>query len=548
MNTPTPTNSPAGLPDAEILARWAGEFLRIAPGQEPAGSHPPVSLAAGSTPAREPSALAQTVPFSLPLPRLGQFSAALDSPLAATGLVRDMPAALAPATHTPAPSLAAEAPDRSLTGAPAFYFLDFAPTTTFAYERGSTRDTSPALDVRGLRRDFPILQERVNGKPLIWFDNAATTQKPQVVIDRLAHFYAHENSNIHRAAHTLAARATDAYENARETVQRFIGAADPSEIVFVRGTTEGINLIAQSWGDANIEAGDEILVSHLEHHANIVPWQQLAQRKGAHLRVIPVDDTGQLQLDALPGLLNDKTQLVAVTQVSNALGTVTPIPEIVAAAHAVGARVLVDGAQSVAHLAVNVRATDIDFFVFSGHKIYGPTGIGAVYAKREILEKMPPWQGGGNMIRDVTFEHTVYQGPPARFEAGTGNIADAAGLASALEYVERIGLSAIAAYEHHLLDYARSRLTAIRGVRLIGTSAEKASVASFVLDGYSTEEVGRALNDEGIAVRTGHHCAQPILRRFGLEATVRPSFAFYNTTEEIDCLLAVVRRLAARRA
>jgi cysteine desulfurase/selenocysteine lyase len=405
----------------------------------------------------------------------------------------------------------------------------------------------PPFDVNAVRRDFPILAERVNGKPLIWFDNAATTHKPQAVIDRLAYFYAHENSNIHRAAHELAARATDAYESARKTVQRFIGAGSVDEIIFVRGATEAINLVAKSWGAKHIGAGDEIIVSHLEHHANIVPWQQLASEKGATIRVIPVDDTGQVLLEEYRKLLNDKTKLVAVTQVSNALGTVVPVKEIVELAHRAGACALVDGAQSVSHLRVNVQALDADFFVFSGHKIFGPTGIGVVYGKKARLEDMPPWQGGGNMIQDVTFERTVFQPPPNKFEAGTGNIADAVGLGAALDYVDRIGLENIARYEHDLLVYAMHGLQRIPGVRLVGTAADKASVASFVLAGYSTEEVGQALNEEGVAVRSGHHCAQPILRRFGLETTVRPSFAFYNTCEEIDVMLKVVRRLAGSR-
>ena len=400
------------------------------------------------------------------------------------------------------------------------------------------------FDVHAVRRDFPILSERVNGRPLVWFDNAATTQKPQAVIDRLTYFYEHENSNIHRAAHELAARATDAYEGARETVRRFLGARFTDEIVFVRGSTEAINLVAKSWGAQNIGAGDEIILSHLEHHANIVPWQQLAAEKGAKLRVIPVDDSGQVLLDAYQQLLNPRTKMVAVTQVSNALGTVVPVHEIVARAHQAGACVLIDGAQSVSHMRVDMQSLDADFFVFSGHKIFGPTGIGVLYGKRAVLEKMPPWQGGGNMIVDVTFEKTVFQGPPGRFEAGTGNIADAVGLGAALEYVERIGIEAIGAYEHALLEYATRNMEPIPGVRLIGTAQEKASVLSFVMEGKETEEVGQALNAEGIAVRTGHHCAQPILRRFGLETTVRPSLAFYNTCEEVDRMVAVVRQLA----
>jgi cysteine desulfurase/selenocysteine lyase len=400
------------------------------------------------------------------------------------------------------------------------------------------------FDVHAIRRDFPILKERVNGRPLVWFDNAATTQKPQSVIDRLSWFYEHENSNIHRAAHELAARATDAYESARDKVAKFINASSSDEIVFVRGATEAINLVAKSWGAKNIAAGDEIIVSHLEHHANIVPWQQLAAEKGAHIKVIPVDDSGQVILSEYQRLLGPRTRMVAVTQVSNALGTVVPVHEIVAAAKRQGACTLVDGAQSVSHMAVDVQALDTDFFVFSGHKVFGPTGIGVVYGKKAVLEDMPPWQGGGNMILDVTFERTVYHGPPARFEAGTGNIADAVGLGAAIAYVQRLGLHNISRYEHDLLAYATAALKPIPGLRLIGTARDKASVLSFVLQGHAPEDVGRALNEEGIAVRSGHHCAQPILRRFGVKATVRPSLAFYNTCEEVDRLVAVVRRLA----
>ena len=405
----------------------------------------------------------------------------------------------------------------------------------------------PAFDVHAIRRDFPILKERVNGKPLVWFDNAATTHKPQSVIDRLAYFYAHENSNIHRAAHELAARATDAYEQARNKVKDFLGAGSVDEIIFVRGATEGVNLVAKTWGAQHIQSGDEIIVSHLEHHANIVPWQQLVMEKGARLRVIPVDDSGQVLIDEYKKLLNDRTKIVAVTQVSNALGTVVPVKEIVDLAHRAGAITLVDGAQSVSHMRVNVQALNADFFVFSGHKVFGPTGIGVVYGKKDLLDQMPPWQSGGNMISDVTFEKTLFQPPPNKFEAGTGNIADAVGLGAAIDYVQRIGIENIARYEHDLLAYATHHLQQIAGVRLIGTAQDKASVLSFVLQGYTTDEVGQALNKEGIAVRTGHHCAQPILRRFGLEATVRPSLAFYNTCEEVDRFIDVIQKLSSTR-
>lgn len=438
----------------------------------------------------------------------------------------------------------AEAPTRATPSAPSYYFSDHTPSRTDAVPQVPAG--RGAFDVHAVRRDFPILATRVNGgKPLVWFDNAATTHKPQSVIDRISYFYANENSNIHRAAHELAARATDAYEAARKKVAQFIGASSPDEIIFVRGTTEAINLVAQSWGKQNIGAGDEIVISHLEHHANIVPWQMLAAEKGAKLRVIPVDEQGQVRLDEYQKLLNDRTKIVSVTQVSNALGTIVPVKQIIDLAHRAGAKVLIDGAQSVSHIAVNVQALDADFFVFSGHKIFGPTGIGVVYGKRDILEQTPPYQGGGNMIEDVTFEKTTYHGPPTRFEAGTGNIADAVGLGAALDYVQRIGIENIARYEHELLEYGMAALCTVPGLKLIGTAPDKTSVMSFVLEGYTTHEVGQALSEEGIAVRTGHHCAQPILRRYGLETTVRPSIAFYNTFDEIDHLVAVVKRLKA---
>lgn len=399
------------------------------------------------------------------------------------------------------------------------------------------------FDVQAVRRDFPILQETVNGRPLIWLDNAATTQKPQAVIDRLSYFYEHENSNVHRAAHTLAARSTDAYDAAREKVRRFLNAGSTREIVFVRGATEGINLVAKSWGHQHVNEGDEIVITHLEHHANIVPWQMLCAEKGARLRITPVDNHGQILLDEYEKLLGPKTRLVALAQVSNALGTVTPVPEMVEIAHRYGAKVLVDGAQAVSHMSVDVQAYDCDFYVFSGHKVFAPTGIGVVYGKQEVLDATPPWQGGGNMIVDVTFEKTVYHPAPFRFEAGTGSIADAVGLGAAIDYLDKIGMVNVARYEHDLLVYATEGLQRIPGLHLIGTAREKASVLSFVLDDYTTEEVGQALSSEGIAVRSGHHCAQPILRRFGLESTVRPSLAFYNTCEEIDVLIAAIWNL-----
>ncbi|WP_028604741.1 family 2A encapsulin nanocompartment cargo protein cysteine desulfurase [Ottowia thiooxydans] len=479
-----------------------------------------------------------------PTAKAGSLDALAQLPFATPEPPRAVPATPAAAQPVTTPSTESQ-----------FYFVDAVvlpsgyttPATPGAREKPlGVQDRHPAFDVHAVRRDFPILSERVNGHPLAWLDNAATTQKPRSVIERVSYFYEHENSNIHRAAHELAARATDAYEAAREKVRGFLNAPDVNEVIFVRGTTEAINLVAKSWGWQHIGEGDEIIVSHLEHHANIVPWQQLASAKGAKLRVIPVDDSGQVLLDEYQKLLNDRTKIVSVTQVSNALGTVVPVKKIVELAHRAGAKALVDGAQSVSHMRVDVQDIGADFFVFSGHKIFGPTGIGALWGKRGVLENMPPWQGGGNMIADVTFEKTVFQPLPNTFEAGTGNIADAVGLGAAIDYVQRLGMENIARYEHELLVYGQNLLRQIPGVRMIGTADDKASVMSFVLAGHSTEEVGRALNKEGIAVRTGHHCAQPILRRFGVETTVRPSLAFYNTTEEIDRLVKVVRRLGQR--
>jgi cysteine desulfurase / selenocysteine lyase len=448
------------------------------------------------------------------------------------------------------PNITTSLPDSQLPGVPgfsdtAFYFLSgkqfFQPGS-----KSIPGNVQAPYDVNKVKADFPILQQQVNGRPLIWLDNAATTQKPKLVIDRISHFYETENSNIHRAAHELAARATDAYENARKKVQGFLNAASVNEIVFVRGSTEAINLVAKSWGDQFLNAGDEIIVSHLEHHANIVPWQQLAAKKELVLRVIPVDDDGQLLLDEYAKLLNAKTKLVSFTQVSNALGTITPAKKIVQMAHAAGAKVLVDGAQAVSHLRADVQDLNCDWYVFSGHKVFGPTGIGVLYGKEALLNETQPWQGGGNMIKDVTFDHTTYQQSPARFEAGTGNIADAVGLGAAIDYVTQIGIDLISQYEHYLLTYATGLLSQVKGLRLIGTAADKTGVLSFVLAGFKTEEVGAYLNKHGIAVRSGHHCAQPILRRFGVEATVRPSLALYNTCEDIDALVYALHQLRGK--
>jgi len=407
--------------------------------------------------------------------------------------------------------------------------------------------TGRVFDGATIKKDFPILQERVHGRPIVWLDNAATTQKPQVVIDRISYYYEHENSNVHRAAHALAARATDAYESARDTVRRFLNAPSAQEVVFLRGTTEAINLIAKSWGRRNVAKGDEIVITWLEHHANIVPWQQLCAETGACLRVAPVDDRGQVILEEYEKLLGPKTRLVSVSQVSNALGTIVPVREMIQMAHRHGALAVVDGAQAVSHMKVDVQSLDCDFYCFSGHKIFAPTGIGVLYGKRAILDAMPPWQGGGNMISDVTFEKTTYQPAPMRFEAGTGSIADAVGLGAALDYVTALGQENVSRYEHELLVYATEGLARVPGLRMIGTAPEKAGVLSFVLDGVRTEDVGAALDQEGIAVRSGHHCAQPILRRFGLESSVRASLAPYNTCEDIDALVAALLRIQAGR-
>jgi cysteine desulfurase/selenocysteine lyase len=402
------------------------------------------------------------------------------------------------------------------------------------------------MDVSAIRRDFPILHQRVHGKPLVWLDNAATTQKPQSAIDAVSRYYASDNSNIHRGAHTLAARATDAFEQARQKVRTFLGAASPKEIVFVRGTTEGINLVAQTFGRAFFQPGDEIVLSTLEHHSNIVPWQMIAREKGAVIRVIPVTDRGEIMLEEYQRILGPRTRLVALSHASNSVGTILPIVEMTQMAKRHNARVLIDGAQSVAHLPIDVQQIGCDYFVFSGHKIFAPTGIGVVYAKEELLEIMPPWQGGGNMIRNVTFEETTYNVPPAKFEAGTPNIADAIGLGAALDYVNRLGLPNIAKHEQELLRYATESLSRIDGLRLIGTAREKVGVLSFVLQDRPTEEIGRLLDMDGIAVRAGHHCAQPALRRFGVEATVRPSLSIYNTPEEIDLLTEAIKRIRQR--
>jgi cysteine desulfurase/selenocysteine lyase len=398
-------------------------------------------------------------------------------------------------------------------------------------------------DVERIRKDFPILHQEVHGRPLVYLDNAATTQKPQVVLEALQGYYAMDNANVHRGVHRLSERATLAYEGARDQVQRFLNAAHRREIVFVRGATEGINLVAQSYGRRTVSRGDEVVITALEHHSNIVPWQMLCEEKGATLRVVPIDDAGEVDLSAYEGLLGERTRLVAVAHVSNALGTIVPVKAMIDAAHRRSIPVLVDGAQAAPHLPVDVRDLDCDFYTFSGHKTYGPTGIGALYGKAELLDRMPPFQGGGDMIKSVTFEKTIYNDLPYKFEAGTPHIAGAVGLGAALAYLGDLGLERIAAYEHGLLAHATERISSIPGVRLIGTAREKAGVLSFVVEGIHAHDVGTILDREGIAVRTGHHCAMPVMTRFGLAATARASLGLYNTREEIDALAEALGRV-----
>jgi cysteine desulfurase/selenocysteine lyase len=402
---------------------------------------------------------------------------------------------------------------------------------------------SEPWDVERIRKDFPALGQHVHGKPLVYLDNAATSQKPQVVIDALTTYYSADNANVHRGVHALSERATQAYEAARVAVQRFLNAAEAREVVFVRGATEGINLVAHSYGTRWIEAGDEVLVSAMEHHSNIVPWQMLCEARGARLRVIPINDRGELRLDELERLIGPRTKLVAITHVSNALGTINPVRRIVEMAHARGTPVLIDGAQAAPHLRIDVQALDCDFYTFSSHKVFGPTGIGALYGKAEWLERMPPYQGGGDMIKSVTFEGTVYNDLPYKFEAGTPHIAGAIGLGAAVEYLTGLGLERMAEYEHDLLAYGTEALSRLPGVRLIGTAEHKAAVLSFVVEGVHAHDVGTILDREGIAVRTGHHCAMPVMQRFGVPATVRASLTFYNTHQELDALVRGLERV-----
>jgi cysteine desulfurase / selenocysteine lyase len=405
------------------------------------------------------------------------------------------------------------------------------------------RAIASGFDVEKLRADFPILREVVNGRPLVYLDNAATSQKPESVIRALVHYYRHDNANIHRGVHLLSQRATEEYEAARGKAKGFLGARETREIVFVRGATEAINLVAQTYGREHIGAGDEVLITAMEHHSNIVPWQILCQEKGATLCVAPINDSGELQIEEFERLLGPRTKMISVAHVSNALGTINPVKRIVRLAHAMKVPVLVDGAQAVPHQPVDVQDLDCDFYVFSGHKVYGPTGIGVLYGKAALLEEMPPYQGGGDMISSVTFEKTIYNKVPHKFEAGTPDIAGVIGLSAAIDYVTDVGIDAIGAHEHELLGYATGKVGELEGVRLVGTAREKAAVLSFVMDGIHPHDIGTILDQEGIAVRTGHHCAQPVMDRFGIPATVRASFGLYNTREEIDALVAGIQKV-----
>ena len=399
------------------------------------------------------------------------------------------------------------------------------------------------LAIRGCRHHFPLLRQRVNGKPLVYFDNAATSQKPQVVIDTLMRYYEEENSNIHRGVHYLSERATQAYEAARVKVQHFLNAAHHREIIFVRGTTEGINLVSSTYGPMKVGPGDEILISTMEHHSNIVPWQILCQKTGGLLRIIPINDAGEIILEEYEKLLTPRTKIVALTHVSNALGTINPVRKMIDLAHAQGIPVLIDGAQAVPHMKVDVRELDADFYTFSAHKMFGPTGVGILYGKTKLLDAMPPYQGGGDMIKSVTFEKTIYNDLPYKFEAGTPSIAGGIGLGAAIDYMNELDMAGVAAFEQELLSYATRLVGEIPGLRIIGTAREKAGVLSFVIEGIHPHDIGTILDDEGIAIRTGHHCAQPVMQRFGVPATARASFAFYNTKEEIDVFIGALRKV-----
>ncbi|GLP98784.1 cysteine desulfurase [Methylophaga thalassica] len=396
------------------------------------------------------------------------------------------------------------------------------------------------FDIAAIRRDFPILNQQINGHPLVYLDNAASSQKPVQVIDAVDQYYRLDNANVHRGVHRLSQRATDAYEGARSKIRGFLNAKSDKEIIFVRGATEAINLVAQSFVRPQLQAGDEILISYLEHHANIVPWQMVCEQTGATLKIIPMTESGELNLSGLDELLTDKTKIMAVGQVSNALGTVNPVKQMTEKAKAKGIPVLIDGAQAVPHMQVDVQELDCDFYVFSGHKMFAPTGIGALYGKQALLEAMPPWQGGGDMILSVSFDHTEYNALPYKFEAGTPHIAGAVGLGAAIDYMQSIGIEKIAAYEHALLELATDKLSAIDGVRIVGTAEHKASVLSFLIEDVHPHDVGTIFDQQGVAIRAGHHCAQPVMQYYGIAATARASFAFYNTEQEIDALVKAI--------
>jgi cysteine desulfurase/selenocysteine lyase len=566
---------PDFVPDEAMLAQLAGEALRAAAlpaagGGAPADVSPSAAGSAAAAPrgALGPSFLAPplTPPISLsealsglqiPGQPLGS-GAVPDATASAYYFLQD-PAPAAPgidgltpplptSTALPLALSGLEIPGQPLgdggipevSGAPGYYFLQ-EPTVA-----ASAVEASSGSDPAAWRKDFPALHQKVHGKDLVWLDNAATTQKPQSVIDAVSVYYEQDNSNVHRAAHALAGRATDAYEDGRTKIADFLGAGSSEEIVIVRGTTEAINLVAQTYGRAQVGPGDEIILTVMEHHSNIVPWQMLAQETGARIRVMPMTPCGEPRLEEYEKLLNPRVKIVGLTHVSNALGTVLPIPLMTAMAHRYGAVVVADGAQAVSHFPVDVTAMDVDFYAISGHKLFGPTGVGALYGKRSLLEMMPPWQGGGSMIKDVTFEHTVYSEVPYKFEAGTPIIAGSAGLGAAIDYLNAIGMERVAEHEQMLMAYGTAALAQIPGLRLIGTAPGKVGVMSFVVDWMDTEDLGSFLDQEGIAVRAGHHCAQPCLRSLGLETTVRPSLALYNTTDDIDCLAAAIQK--ARRA
>jgi len=399
------------------------------------------------------------------------------------------------------------------------------------------------LDVEHIRRDFPILDQKIHGKPLVYLDNAATSQKPQRVIDAITNYYSGQNANIHRGVHHLSQLATDLYERSRLRIGAFFGASCGKDIIFTRGTTEAVNLVAHSWGRPNLKPGDVVLISHMEHHSNIVPWQMACEATGATLKVIPITDAGELDMDAFDAMLDSRVKMVSVVHVSNALGTVNPVAEFIQKAHAVGAKVLIDGAQSVPHIRVNVRELDCDFYACSAHKIYGPTGIGVLYGKEELLEAMPPYQGGGDMILSVSFEKTTYNNLPHKFEAGTPHIAGGIAFGAAIDYLDAVGIDAVAAHEHALMDYAHARLADVKGLKLIGTAKEKAGAISFVMDTAHPHDIGQILDGEGVAIRAGHHCAQPVMQRYGIPATARISFAMYNTCAEIDTAVEALHRV-----